>query len=170
MSALRDAGYAHVEGHKRDTMADLLTLASRASAIVVCTGGPAAFVDFPARSTPGAVIVDVGVPAQVRSAQGFTRVTLEELLARPRRLLDDETRAWLVAQVGTSAEKLSRDLTDDVAAGALGVIDEERRVFLRETLPPLLEKLPHDAAEDVRRACTAFAHHLMERVREGGSL
>jgi len=36
---------------------------------------------------------------------------------------------------------------------------------LRETLPPLLEKLPAPSAHEVRRACAAFAHSLIERVR-----
>ena len=170
VNALRDAGYTAVQPHRRATMTELQDLATRAAAIVVCTGGPAAFVDLPPRADPTALVVDVGVPAQVLHASGWTSVTLEQLLERPRRLLDDDTRVWLVDQVQQSADRLTKDLADPKPANALSVIDEERRVFLRETLPPLLEKLPPDAAEEVRRACTAFAHHLMERVRDGGTV
>ncbi|HEY4221588.1 MAG TPA: hypothetical protein VGO62_09600, partial [Myxococcota bacterium] len=49
MIALREAGWSRVHGHKRATMSELLLVAERAAAVVVCTGGPAPFVDLPAR-------------------------------------------------------------------------------------------------------------------------
>lgn len=170
LHALRESGFSRVEAYRRATHDAFHEAARRARAAVVCTGGPAAFLELPERE-PGAgegVVVDVGVPEQVKAAPGWAQVTLEELLQRPRRLLDDDTRAWLVDQVAQAADRLSRDLASPPPTSTLGVIDEERRVFLRETLPPLLEKLPQQSAEEVRKACAAFAHHLMERVREGG--
>lgn len=171
LSALKDAGYTKVAPHRRSTQLQFLAEAETARVVVVCTGGPAAFVELPARQTADnprpALVVDVGVPMQVKSARGWTQVVLEDLLTQPRRMLDDETRAWLVEQVQMFADRLSKDLSDPVPATALSAIDEARRTFLRETLPPLLEKVPPGAAEDIRRACVAFAHHLMERVRDG---
>jgi hypothetical protein len=123
-------------------------------------------VELPTRAN-APLVVDIGVPTQVKSAPGWTQVVLEDLLMQPRRMLDDETRAWLVEQVEHAADRLSKDLSDPVPATALSAIDEARRIFLRETLPPLLEKLPSASAEEVRRACVAFAHNLMERVRDG---
>ncbi len=173
VGALKEAGFENVEGHRRATMAELMRLAGTAHAVVVCTGGPAPFVELPERSRAAGerrpVSIDIGVPEQIKHAPGWTRVTLEQLLEQPRRLLDDDTRAWLVDQVGLFADKLTKDLADPPPATALSVIDEERRVFLREVLPPLLEKLPQEQAEELRRACAAFAHTLMERVREGGA-
>lgn len=168
LGALKDGGYSKAAPHRRSTQLQFLAEAERARAVVVCTGGPAAFVELPARDG-GAIVVDVGVPMQVKAAPGWTQVVLEDLLTQPRRLLDDETRAWLVQQVHVSSDRLSKDLADPVPATALSAIDEARRIFLRETLPPLLEKLPQSSAEEVRRACAAFAHHLMERVRDGTS-
>lgn len=170
LHALRESGHSRVEAHRRATHEAFLEAARRARAVVVCTGGPAAFLELPPRDAdaPPGVVIDVGVPEQVKAAPGWTSVALEELLQRPRRLLDDDTRAWLVEQVAQAADRLSRDLADPPPTTTLGVIDEERRVFLRETLPPLLEKLPQQSAEEVRKAVAAFAHHLMERVREGG--
>lgn len=168
VNALREAGYTSVDGHRRATHELFHEAAKTARAVVVCTGGPAPFLDLPARDDERGLVVDIGVPEQVRAAPGWTRVALEELLARPRRLLDDDTRAWLVDQVADAATKLTKDLAAPPPITALSAIDEERRVFLRETLPPLLEKLPPATAEEVRRACATFAHHLMERVREGG--
>lgn len=168
-SALKDAGYTRALPHRRSTQLQFLAEAEKARAVVVCTGGPAPFVELPARagSTHGALVIDIGVPTQVKSAPGWTQVMLEDLLMQPRRMLDDETRAWLVDQVEHAADRLSKDLADPVPATALSAIDEARRIFLRETLPPLLEKLPNASAEEVRRACVAFAHNLMERVRDG---
>lgn len=173
LQALKDGGFGHVDGYRRADHAVFLRDVQTAHAVVVCTGGPAAFLELPAASQPPGsgqkpVVVDVGVPEQVKLAPGWARVTLEALLQQPRRMLDDESRAWLVAQVGQVAERLARELSDPPPATTLSSIDEERRVFLRETLPPLLEKLPQQAAEEVRKAVATFAHHLIERVREGG--
>ena len=43
-------------------------------------------------------------------------------------------------------------------------------MFLHQNLPPLLARLPAADAEEMRRACSMFAHTLIERVRgeEGG--
>lgn len=174
LQALRDAGFTFAVGHRRATHDIFLEDVRAARAVVVCTGGPSPYLELPARTDGAgadggrAVVVDIGVPEQVRSAPGWTRVTLEELLQQPRRMLDDDTRAWLVEQVGQVSERLARELALPPPASMLSSIDEERRVFLRETLPPLLEKLPPPAAEEVRKAVATFAHHLIERVREGG--
>gem|GEM_PF-181521 len=162
--ALSAAGHTAVTLYGRQDAAAFAAFARAGRAVVVCTGAPAAHAVLPARDD-GAVVVDVGVPAQVASAPGWTSVGLEDLLAQPRRLLDDGSRAWLVEQVATFARRLSHDLAAPAPAGTLSAIDEERRVFLRETLPPLLEKLPAPSAHEVRRACAAFAHSLIERVR-----
>jgi glutamyl-tRNA reductase len=167
-AALREQGFSNVHAHRRATMDTFLDVATKAAAVITCTGGPAPFVALPARTT-SALAIDVGVPEQIASAPGWTKVPLEQLLEQPRRLLDDDTRTWLVDQVATFADKLTKELADPPPATALSVIDEERRIFLREILPPILEKMPQEHAEEVRRACAAFAHSLMEKVRVAGN-
>lgn len=164
--ALGEAGWSAVEVYRRAGMAAFQTAAREARAVVVCTGGPEPWLELPPRDA--AFLIDVGVPEQVRQAPGWKRTTIEDLLARPRRLLDESARTWLVERVAVQAERLARDLAMPVPAGTLSAIDEERRVFLRETLPPLLEGLPAAPSEELRKACAAFAHHVIERVRAGG--
>jgi len=166
--ALNDAGFTTIATFRRDSRAALDEFARECAAVIVCTGAPAAHAVLPSRND-APLVIDVGVPAQIAASPGWTSVSLEDLLAQPRRLLDDETRDWLVEQVASGADRLAKDLAAPAPAGALSVIDEERRVFLRETLPPLLEKLPPQHADELRRACNAFAHTLMERVREEGN-
>jgi oxygen-dependent protoporphyrinogen oxidase len=168
VGALNAAGFRGHVAFRRDGRAAFDALAGSCAAVVVCTGAPEAHVTLPPRAD-GPLVVDVGVPAQVRAAPGWTSVALEDLLAHPRRLLDDATRSWLVEQVGTAADRLAKELAAPAPAGTLSVIDEERRVFLRETLPPLLAHVPPPHAEEVRRACAAFAHALIERVRAEGN-
>lgn len=165
LAALQDAGYRTALGFGRVHLDEAMERSRTARAVVVCTGGPAAWLELPPRSDEP-IVVDVGVPAQLAAAPGWRSVGLEELLSRPRRLLDDEARAWIVELVRDSASSFGRDQD----GRALSVIDEERRVFLHQTLPPLLERLPAAEAEELRRACSMFAHTLIERVRreEGG--
>jgi oxygen-dependent protoporphyrinogen oxidase len=167
VAALTSAGFTDVAAFRRDTRAAFDARTAGCAAVVVCTGAPAAHVALPTRGD-APIVVDVGVPAQVTAAPGWTSVSLEDLLSHPRRLLDDETRTWLVQAVRRAAERLAHALATPAPTGTLGAIDEERRVFLRETLPPLLERLPPPHADEVRRACAAFAHALIERVRSEG--
>jgi Glutamyl-tRNAGlu reductase, N-terminal domain/Tetrahydrofolate dehydrogenase/cyclohydrolase, NAD(P)-binding domain len=166
--ALRDRGFT-VSAHRRATWDAFVKDAERARAVVVCTGAPARFVELPARGAhEGAVVVDVGSPQQTKSAPGWEIVTLEELLSEPRAQLPDEAREWLTHLIAQAADRTGQDLAAPPPKGALGVIDEERKVFLREKLPEVLAGLPPAQAEQIRRACAAFAHTLMERVREVG--
>jgi oxygen-dependent protoporphyrinogen oxidase len=168
VSALNAADFREVSVFRRDGREQLTELSRACAAVIVCTGAPEAHLELPTRED-GPLVIDVGVPSQVRSAPGWTAVSLEDLLAHPRRLLDDGARAWLLAQVGLASDRLARELATPAPTGTLSLIDEERRVFLRETLPPLLEKMPAHHADEVRRACAAFAHALIERVRAEAS-
>lgn len=169
VNTLRLRGYKDLRIHRRDTTAQFMEDARSAQATIVCTGGPAPWVDLPTREGEVPIAVDVGAPQQIRAHPGWKLVALEDLLSHPKRMLSDEDRAWLSQRVRIRAETLVQELCSPPPAVALGMVDETRRVFLHETLPPLLEKLPPALAEEVRKACASFAHALIEKVREGTS-
>ncbi len=160
---LRTRGFV-VHTHGRTTRDAFDEAARTADAVFVCSGAPTRYLDLPMRT--GAVVVDVGSPQQVRHAPGWQLVTLEELLSHPRAQLNDAQRDMLADLVKVAADRVVQELHRPPPKHALSAIDEERKVFLRETLPPLLAQLDGDDAAAVHRACTAFAHTLMARVRE----
>ncbi len=152
----------------RQSLDELLARMGTMDALVVATGAAHAWLNLPARRTPG-LCIDAGSPPQVRQAPGWTLVGLDALLARPELHLGEDERARLETLVDEAALSLARELYAPVPATALAAIDAERNSFLNEALPALLEGLPAAQARRVRQAVGAFTHQLLRHAREARS-
>lgn len=166
--ALAGARRWDVSTWSRQSLEELLSRMGTFDALVVATGAAHAWLNLPARRSPG-VCVDAGSPPQVRSAPGWTLVGLDELLSRPELHLAEEDRTRLEALVDEAALSLARELYAPVPASALAAIDAERNAFLNEALPALLQGVPPAQARRVRQAVGAFTHQLLRHAREARS-
>lgn len=162
--ALLKEGFAKVQWHSRATLPAFLEEAKSAAAVVICTGGPEAWLELPTRSN-AALCVDIGSPAQIKSAEGWRKVGLDELLTASKHSLSEEERNALDELVATSASRLQAALTRPAPAKVLAAIDSERHEFLYKTLPPLLAGLPPAQAKSVERAVAAFTHSVIRHAR-----
>lgn len=162
--ALMGAGLWKVTTWSRATLAELMELAPSLDGMVVCTGASAPWLELP-RSRCG-VAVDVGSPAQVKSAPGWTVLGLDALLSRPNVRLDDDERERLEELVMNATHATAQAFTRPSPAATLAAIDSERSAFLNEQLPQLLEGLPEERVRRVRQAVGAFTHAILQRARE----
>ena len=165
--ALR-AAFHLAPGFGRSGIEEFLKLAKVAPAVVIATGGPAAWVTLPGRVNQPHCF-DIGSPGQVLDAGGWQLQGLDALLSGPRRALSEEAHELLQTQVLEATEKLAQALTEKVPAEALMAIDEERREFLHNTLPGVLAEMPARQAEQVKKTVAAFTHALMRRTRGANS-
>ncbi len=163
--SLRGVGGWDVTTWSRQQLDTLFGQAGSLDALVVCTSGPAPWLDLPARRRPG-VCIDAGSPPQVRHAPGWTVVGLDELLSRPELHLSEDERIRLEQLVDESSAALTAELHAPAPASALAAIDAERSSFLNEQLPALLAGLAPKEARRVRQAVGAFTHRLLLRTRE----
>lgn len=146
----------------RAALAEFLDAASRADAVVLCTAGPAPWVDLPERA--GALCVDVGAPRQARAAPGWSFIDLDTLLAT-RRLLEEPALLALEALVMEGRETLAADLLTPPPGELLATVDATCREFLAEELPGLTATLPPAAAAEVRARVGRLQNRLIRRVR-----
>jgi glutamyl-tRNA reductase len=137
-------------------------------AVVVCTGGPAPWLELPHRRKKG-LCIDAGSPPQVLAAPGGQQVGLDSLLSRPSATLPDEERERLEALVRDATHALSSTLSRPSQSSTLALIDAERTAFLNEQLPALLAGLPPKQIRRVRQAVGAFTHTILQRTREVSS-
>ncbi len=163
--SLRGAGRWEVTAWARQSLGALRELLPQVDALVVCTGGPAPWLDVTA-GKPRALCIDAGAPPQVSSAPGWNYVGLDELLARPERQLADLEREQLEQLVTEASAGLANALHAPAPSHALAAIDAERSRFLNDELPGLLRNLPPKEARRVRQAVNAFAHKLIRSTKE----
>jgi hypothetical protein len=162
--ALERAGFNGDNVFRRADLTRFLKEAEEADAVVVCSGAPDAWLALPAR-TDSPVVVDVGSPAQLTSAEGWKTFTLDHLLDEGATLLPDQLSAAVAQACGKSAQELMRLLGAPTERGqALAAIDKARRSFLYEKLPPLLEGLPPAQARAVVASVSEFTHQLIREV------
>jgi glutamyl-tRNA reductase len=139
-----------------------LDAAEVAEAVVLCTAGPAPWVDLPERA--GALCVDVGAPPQARGFSGWNLVDLDTLLTS-RRLLEEPALLALEALVAEGREGLAADLLAPPPGELLAAVDATHRAFLTEELPELTATLPPAAAAEVRARVGRLRDRLIRRVR-----
>ena len=137
--------------------------AQTAGAVVACSGAPEAWLDLPAR-TDSPLAIDVGFPAQVRSAPGWKLIPLDDLLGRPECMLDEATSVEAEKLANDSVEVLRDELERSASHDSLAALDTERRTFLQDELPRLLEGLSPAQATKIRAGVGAFTHRLIRRA------
>lgn len=165
--AVERARFVH-RTFRRASLVQFLEAAKESRAVVVCSGAPEAWLELPERAD-SPLVVDVGSPAQVRSAEGWRSFTLDQLLESGSTLLPDDEASELVLRCTQSVEELIRTLSAPPRGQALAAIDKARRSFLRDTLPPLLEGLPPARQRAVVARVSEFTHQLMRQVSEPAS-
>ncbi len=163
--SLIGAGEFEVSTWSRATAEDLFARMNSLDALVVCTGAAHAWLNLPPRKTPG-LCIDAGSPAQVRGADGWTLVGLDDLLARPELQLSEEEREKLERMMLEAANRLSASFAANSNSRVLAAIDAEKTAFLREQLPVLLEGLPPETVKKVQKAVGAFTHAILQKTRE----
>jgi len=148
----------------RSTLQQFSGAAEKADAIVVCSGADRPWLTLPARRD-GPVVIDLGSPEQVSASAGWTRITLDDLLAKSGLQLPDGEREALERLCTEAGETLLKQLAAPARAKALEAIDSERRDFLEVTLPRLLEGLPAKEQKKLRASIASFTHSVMKRTR-----
>lgn len=165
--ALRDTGFRRVDVFNRAGRDMFFLRAEAADAVVVCSGAPRAWLELPARVATAATVIDVGCPAQVRSAPGWRCVDLDTLLAGQGSLLPDEVLSKVEAACEAAAARIARRLQAPSRGETLAAMAALRRCLLRETLPDLLGGLPQAQSRRVLLAVNAVLHEFLCVVREG---
>lgn len=162
--ALERHGYKNVETHGRSSLDAAMKSARDTAVVVITAGGPEAWVELPERDA-NALVIDVGSPAQLKSAPGWTVAGLDQLLEGEGAQLPDDERAqlWEVAETATFA--MLKELKIAPKGKVLGAIDEESRAFLRNELPSLMANLSPEEAKKLKSGLNQFTHRLLKRTR-----
>ena len=104
--SLKRARFDASSVYRRPGLSAFLEDAKTARAVVVCSGAPEAWLSLPARRD-GPLLIDVGSPAQVKSAPGWSLFTLDRLLEG---LPPARARA-VVARVSEFTHRLMREIS-----------------------------------------------------------
>jgi glutamyl-tRNA reductase len=166
LGSLKQDGFSKVEGCQRKELGSFITRATRAAAVVVCTGGPVPWVMMPER-TDGPLLIDVGAPAQVADAPGWKHLELDELLTRRGLTLDLEALDTLNAMVDSGTEALIEALTHADRHVVLEALETEKRKFFDEGAEAKLADLTPREAKRVTELLRGFTHRMLEVTRKG---
>lgn len=167
LAALQREGFTDVQGFTRAQAADFATRAQVASAVVVCTGGPAAWLALPARADAPSVI-DIGAPAQVLHAPGWRLLPLDEVLSRRGLLLTAGALATLEQLADEATEGLREALDGTATHHVLEALESEKRRFFDADVDDVLAALPPREARRVGEALRGLTHRLLEVTRRAG--
>jgi glutamyl-tRNA reductase len=167
LMTLKRDGYLAVEGFSRSQSARFFELASSASAIVVCTGGPSAWLSLPQR-TDSPVVIDLGVPRQLQATPGWHRIELDELLRRRGLQLGPEALAMLEELADEATTGLREALGGTSHHALLEALELEKRKFFESDVEKVLSELAPREARRVSEALRGFTHRLLEVTRRAG--
>ncbi len=163
-TALHRAGFSEVAGFSRAEWEVFDRRCERAAVVIVATGGPAPWLELPSRAD-SPLLIDVGAPVQVASAEGWRLVPLDALLGRRGLLLDERSLATLDALADEGAESLREALEAAPAGQLLQALDHEKRRFLEDDIEGVLSGLPRQEAQRVAEALRGFTHRVLEVTR-----
>jgi glutamyl-tRNA reductase len=163
-AALQRGGFQNVSAFPRAELPTFFRRATEAAAVVVATGGPAAWLELPQR-TDWPFVVDVGAPPQVRHAEGWRWLSLDALLTRRGLLLDAESLATLDALSDEAAIALREALESAQGHHVLKAIQAEKEKFFEGDVDAVLAELSPKEARRVAEALRGFTHRLLEVTR-----
>ena len=146
--------------YARRDLADFLTAARQAEAVILCTGGPHPWVALPARQDRP-LVVDLGSPAQLTLAPGWLVEGLDELLEGTV-ALPDADHTHLVGLVDAGCAEVADAISAPPPSDALRVLDEVRRAFVEDELPAIATGLAPDAADALRAGVNQLGHRLIQ--------
>lgn len=193
LSALRRAGFAGASGFGRADYERFALEAKSATAVVVCTGAAKAHLMLPRRgeltagletngahpgdasaggglgTTPASpIVIDLGSPAQVVSAPGWSRIDLDALLTRRGLTLESDAMTALQLLAGQGAEALEEALDDATQHHVLEAIESERKRFFDDDIEALVSTLAPKDARRITAQLRGFTHRLLEATRRAG--
>ncbi len=163
-AVMRALGRYRPKAYNRSTLEAFRAAAEKCDAIVVCSGADKPWLALPSRKD-GPVVIDLGSPEQIASADGWQHIALDDLLAKSGLQLPDGEREALEALCTEAGDALLKQLAAPARAKALEAIDSERRDFLEVTLPRLLEGLPAKEQKRLRASIASFTHSVIKRTR-----
>lgn len=162
--ALQRAGFQCVDAFPRTELATFHKRAIESAAVVVATGGPAAWLELPHRND-WPFVIDVGAPPQVKQAEGWRWLSLDALLTRRGLLLDAESLATLDALSDEAARGLREALESAQGHHVLRAIQAEKEKFFDGDVDAVLAELAPREARRVAEALRGFTHRLLEVTR-----
>ncbi len=167
LAALQRDGFERARGFRRADSETFSSLARSCDAVVVCTGGPTAWLELPER-TDAPLVIDIGAPAQVRLAPGWRQRSLDEVLTRRGLLLTPEALEALEALSDEASDALREALEGTSAHHVLEALEVEKRKFFDGDVDEVLAALPSKEARRVSEALRGFTHRLLEVTRRAG--
>ena len=148
----------------RATRGEFDLAVASAPLVVLASGAPQAWLSLPARND-GPVLIDVGSPAQVVTAPGWTQVGLDQLLSSPGCLMSDDELARLDALIDTQLLELIERLhmrTNET----LSELTQFRTEFVNRVLSRLGDSVSDpQVLRDIRRDISEATHALVLRTK-----
>jgi glutamyl-tRNA reductase len=162
--ALEYAGYVAVTQDARDSLERFRERTQRAHALIVCSGAPSPWLELPERHD-SPLAIDIGSPDQIRSAPGWRKTSLDDLLTSRSATLPDDTLTQLEQRCVDESSALCQAILAPSRAESLRTMAQLRSEFLSSTLPPLLSDVPPQRAKEIAASIGAVMHKLLLEAR-----
>jgi glutamyl-tRNA reductase len=167
LGALHREGFTQARGFTRAEAERFYPLAQTADAIVVCTGGPSAWLELPER-TNAPIAIDIGAPGQVKAAPGWKLHSLDEVLTRRGLMLGADALQTLEVLCDEASDALREAIEGASQHHVLEALESEKRKFFEGDVDQVLAELSPKEAKRVGEALRGFTHRLLEVTRRAG--
>jgi glutamyl-tRNA reductase len=167
LASLHREGFGQARGFTRAEAERFFPLAQTAEAVVVCTGGPAPWLELPPRSD-APLAIDIGAPAQVKAAPGWTLHALDEVLTRRGLMLGADALRTLETLCDEASDALREAIEGASQHHVLEALESEKRKFFDGDVDQVLAELSPKEAKRVSEALRGFTHRLLEVTRRAG--